>query len=341
MLCDRGALQTGLLALAVLTGAGEARAAVAADGGDKSAGLRPGPEGRPTRVSVAAYVVDVAEIDDAKRTFTADVYLLLHWQDPRLARPGAARRVLPLSTVWHPALSILNQRNVNRLLPEVVEVDRDGTVHYRQRYLGTFSVVLDLRNFPLDEQALTVRMVCPGQSPAEVELVPDERGGRADTFAIMDWTVGPLTSSAAPLVTPDGRKIAGFACTMSARRRAGAYVYQFIIPLTFIVCMSWAPFWMSPEQLGPRQGVAVTSMLTVIAYRFVLVSQLPRVAYLTRLDYLLLGCTTLVFLVLVEVLASHALITRGRAAGTRKLDLAARAVFPALFVALVLATILL
>jgi hypothetical protein len=251
-------------------------------------------------------------------------------------KPEVAGRSLPLANVWHPALTILNQRSVSRLLPEAVVVDPQGTVAYRQRFQGTFSIPLDLRRFPLDEQVFALRMVSPGQSPSELELVPHEHSGRAQEFTILDWTISPPTSRAEPLVTPDGREIAGFTCALVARRRAGAYFYQFVIPLTFIVCMSWAPFWMAPEQLGPRQGIAVTSMLTIIAYRFVLANQLPRVTYLTRFDYLLLGCTTLVFLVLLEVVAVHRLMTHGRSERARKVDVLSRGIFPAVYLGIVL-----
>src|SRR5262249_53902734 len=154
--------------------------------------------------------------------------------------------------------------------------------------------------------------------------------------SIMGWTIGPLMCHADTLLTPGGHELAGFKCTLKAHRLTGAYVYQFIIPLTFIVCMSWAPFWMSPEQLGPRQGIAVTSILTIIAYRFVLANQLPRVAYLTRFDYLLLGCTLLVFLVLVQVVTVHAMMTKAHPERARKLDLWSRAAFPALFASLII-----
>jgi hypothetical protein len=264
------------------------------------------------------------------------VYVILHWKDPRLASAAPSRRVLPLTAVWHPGLLILNQRSVNRLLPEVATVDRQGNVDYRQRFQGTFSIHLNLRSFPLDEQTLAVRIVSPGQTPADLELVPAEHSGRALEFSILDWTIDPPTSHADPLIAPDGREIVGFTCTLTARRRAGAYFYQFIIPLTFIVCMSWAAFWMAPEQLGPRQGIAVTSMLTIIAYRFVLANQLPKVAYLTRFDYLLLGCTSLVFLVLVEVVIAHRLLTKGHPERAGTLDTWARGVFPALFLILIL-----
>jgi hypothetical protein len=279
-------------------------------------------------------VVDIPEIDDAKQTFKADVYVKISWKDPRLASPEVHRSI-PLNKVWHPPFQIFNRRALDRLLPEVVSVDQSGTVTYDQRLQGSFAVPLNLRKFPLDEQVLAFRIVCPGHSPAEVQLVPDDRSGRAEHFSIMEWTIGPTTNKADPFVVPDRRHLAGFTCTLPAHRRAGAYVYAFVIPLTFIVCMSWAAFWMAPEQLGPRQGIAVTSMLTVIAYRFVLTNQLPRVAYLTRFDYLLLGCTALVFLVLVQVVTVHAMLTKGRPERARKLDLWARGVFPSLFLALI------
>lgn len=327
---ERDAFRSSLLALVVLVGAG-----ANANGAEEATAARPDPGGKATRVQVGVYVVDVVEIDDARRTFTADAYVILRWKDARLAKPGASRRALPLSAVWHPGALVFNQRNVTRTLPEVVGVDEGGNVECRQRYQGTFSIHLDLRKFPLDEQTLRVHFVTPGLSPAEIELVADERGGRAGEFSILDWAIGEPTTQADPLIAPDGNQVAGISVTLSARRQAKTYVYSFIIPLTFIVAMSWAPFWMAPENLAPRQGIAVTSMLTVIAYRFVLTAQLPRVAYLTRFDYLLLGCTTLVFLVLVEVVVAHRLMASGQGERARKMDVCARGVFPATFVALV------
>jgi hypothetical protein len=328
-------LQIGFLALTLLTGIADAPGVAAAGELGSSPATRPDPEGQATRVLIGVYVVDISEIDDAKQTFKADVYVMLRWKDRRLESPEASRN-MPLADVWHPAFQIVNRRILDHLLPEVVSVDRLGNVVYAQRFQGAFAVPLNLRSFPMDDQVLAIRIVSPGHSPTEIELVPDERSGRAQEFTIMDWTISPPAFHADPLPTPAGRELAGFQCTMQAHRLTGAYIYQFIIPLTFIVCMSWAPFWMSAEQLGPRQGIAVTSILTLIAYRFTLANQLPRVAYLTRFDYLLFGCTTLVFLVLVQVVAAHAMLTKANPERARKLDLWSRGVFPALFLALII-----
>ena len=325
----------GIASIAILAGITDSLAVAGRTGPEEAAAVRPDADGKATRVSVRTFVVDVSDIDDAKHTFTADIYVLLNWKDARLASSQTTLRNLPLASVWHPPLLILNQRSVNRLLPETVRVNGQGNVEYQQRFEGTFSVPLNLRSFPRDEQTLALRIVSPGLSPTELELIPEARGGRTVEFSILDWSVGQPTSRLATVSAPDGTAMAGFTCELVADRLAGAYVYQFVIPLSFIVAMSWAAFWMAPDQLGPRHGIAVTSMLTIIAYRFVLAGQLPRVAYLTRFDYLLLGCTTLVFLVLAEVVIVHVQLAKGRLERAYRLDVIARGVFPAMFLLLI------
>jgi hypothetical protein len=337
MIRSHNSALTGLLALGLLSGIIDAPGVAAETEPRLPTATRPDPEGKATRISLGVFFIDISEIDDAKQMFKAEIYVMLRWKDPRLASAETLRR-MPLANIWQPALQIINRRGLDRVLPEVVQVDRDGNVRYDQRFQGTLAVPLDLRKFPMDDQVLALSIVSPGQSPAEIELVPDERCGRAQKFSIADWEIGPLNCSANSLPTPTGGDLAGFQCTMTARRLAGAYVYQYVIPLIFIVCMSWACFWMSAEQLGPRQGIAVTAILTIIAYRFVLANQLPRVPYLTRFDYLLLGSTTLVFLVLVQVVAAHSMLTSAHPERARKLDLWARGIFPVLFLILVVGT---
>jgi len=46
---------------------------------------RPDPPGTTTEVRLGIFVMDVASIDDANQTFTADFFLILRWTDPRLA----------------------------------------------------------------------------------------------------------------------------------------------------------------------------------------------------------------------------------------------------------------
>jgi hypothetical protein len=287
-------------------------------------------------VSVGIYLVDVTEIDDERQTFNADVFVQLQWKDSRLANAhgGPRKRLLSLSGVWSPRWQIVNQRRLNKGLPDVVEVLPDGTVTYRQRFTGDFSTVLDLSRFPLDSHVLSIHFVCPTQSVDEIELVEDGQKSGASPPSILSWTVGPGHSQAEPFLAPGGQSLAGFRYEFECWRRPGYYAYQFLLPLGFIVCMSWACLWMSREQFGPRQGVAVTSMLTVIAYRFALAGKLPKLSYLTRFDFFLLGCTALVFLTLIEVVTVHRLAAAGKDTAAARFDFWSRILFPLGFVTL-------
>ena len=92
--------------------------------------------------------------------------------------------------------------------------------------------------------------------------------------------------------------------------------------------MSWAVFWIDPTTTSNSQiSIAVTSMLTLIAYRFAVDSQLPRLPYVTRLDAFILTSTLLVFVSLVEVLVTTSLNNKQ----AKKIDRYSRVIFPVIF----------
>ncbi len=86
---------------------------------------------------------------------------------------------------------------------------------------------------------------------------------------------------------------------------------------------------------------SVTSMLTLIAYRYMISGFLPSISYLTRLDKLVLGATILVFAALVEVIYASSLANREKLDRAMAIDRKCRIVFPTLFALLFAATIIL
>jgi len=61
-------------------------------------------------------------------------------------------------------------------------------------------------------------------------------------------------------------------------------------------------------------------MLTLIAYRFLLGNLLPKISYLTRMDYFLFGSTFLVFLVIVETAVTAELMRLKKERLAEKVD---------------------
>lgn len=309
---------------------------------EELSGTRPGGNDQPLTIYGAIVLLDVSKIDGANQNFTGNVFLMLSWRDGRLASDVTGHRRVNLDEIWNPRIQIVNQQFVRTTFDDVADVAPDGTVTFRQRYNGTFASKMDLRDFPLDRHEFNIQAVAPGYSPDEIHFVAMTDGlgeGRASQLTVPDFHVGPFETSVAPYeVVPGGRSVAGLLGTFTGTRELGYFIGKAFVSVAIIVFMSWVVFWISPENIGPRLSVSVTSMLTLIAYRFLLGQSLPPVSYLTRLDYFLLGCTLLVFAALVEVAATGAMASKGGNEKAQKINRRSRWLFPVTFVVLTVAT---
>jgi hypothetical protein len=292
------------------------------------------PGESPTRVEVAFYLIDVMKVIDRDETFEADVFTHVSWNDPRLR--DDRMRVVPAAEVWMPNVVIFNERAVSKRLPEVVEIQPDGTVTYRQRFIGTFASSLALSRFPLDTQTLELRLLVYGNNVNEVVLVESANmpSARAAELGISDWQIGKLVTEAATFIPFPGIERSSLTARLPARRLLGYYLVQMMIPLILIVAMSWIPFWIDPSVVNTRTNVCVTTVLTLIAYRFMIGNLVPKLPYLTLVDELLLGATVLVALALGTVVFCAHLVRRDRVSTVTRIDAVARVFLPVAFVLL-------
>jgi len=302
----------------------------------EGANLRPGSDEVPTPVDVLIFVLDLDEVQTADQSFVANVFLEYRWHDPRLVHQDKTERVKPLNDVWNPRLFMINQQRVLKTFPEVVSIAPNGDVTYRQRLWGTFSQPLELADFPFDQQKFVLQLAAVGYRPNELDLRPDPKGrmGIAEQLSVTDWELLDWQAVAAPYVPIPGKDIIvpAFSFSFEAQRKVEYFVVKVILPLILIVAMSWIVFWIDPKESGIQISVAITSMLTLIAYRFAVGADLPKVSYLTRLDFFILSATVLVFASLIEVIVTSTLATQEKLGLARKLDNWSRLLFPAIFI---------
>lgn len=295
---------------------------------------RPGAGGPPTEVRVLVYLVDLYSIASSDETFFADVILQAQWMDPRLQGKATGVAGISADEVWTPRLQLVNQLGITPSLPRIVEVNDAGRVTFLQRWVGRFSQPMYLQDFPLDRQQFRITVVSLGHPPSEISIVPmvdAARSARTDKLAIPDWDVGPATLVVRAHEPTPGQTLAGVELQWEARRHVAYYAVQVILPLVLIVLMSGTAFYIAPSVLASRVSVAMTAMLTVIAYRFSLGASVPRLTYLTRFDYFMLASTLLVFLNLLAVIAGAYLDRIGRGGAVHTLDRWTRWLFPVVF----------
>lgn len=301
---------------------------------------RPEEWWEPTKVNFFVFVLDIDKIDGAAQSFTANVFIRLSWKDKRLVHEGSVQTV-PLTEIWNPDVLIVNRGGImQKSLPEVVKVAPDGSVTYLQRYTGPLSQPLKLSEFPFDQHHFTIQFVSPGSTPQEVQFVPapaigDPKiigGAMYHELSLPDWKVTEYTAETHPYEPTRDIEIAGFVFEFTAKRYAIYYIWQVIVPLVLIVMMSWGAFYIDPTNAGAQIGVATSSMLTLIAYRFMLGNLIPRLPYMTKLDYFTLGSTVLVFLTLMEVVITTNLALKEKVKIARIIDRWCSFVFPVTFI---------
>ena len=306
------------------------------------AAVRPGPLDEPTEVLVGAYLLDLRDVDDSKQSFEADVFYTLSWNDPRLVSDQVSGPLtgctLPLDSVWNPLPELANERDLKRRFAETVTVDDSGQVLHIQRVQGRFTAPLDLREFPFDTQRLFIEIVARRHTPEEVRFVLNEAyTGMEETLTLTDWTIGETGADFTPrYLAPRNEYLTQVKMYFDVRRDLRYYILKIFLPLTLIICMSWAVFWMDPSMLPPLIGVSTSAVLTLIAFQFSLGYMLPRLAYLTRADRFLLGSTFLVFGAFGEALLTSYFANHGREARALRIDRFCRWFFPLMYGVVVL-----
>jgi len=295
--------------------------------------VRPGPKDKPVPIKLGVVVVDIDSVDGANQLFVANFGVIAEWNDPRLAKDIDFIRVMDTDDVWTPNIQILNQQKLFETLPDQVEVSPDGTVNYVQRYWGTLSYPMNLRDFPLDSHLLEIKIVTIGKDKENIDFsIFEAKTGMLDVLTVTDFEV--LGWQALPKMVdlgPNLPQLPGVVFEFEAKRLVGFYIIKVIVPLVLIVFMSLIVLFIDPSHVGPKFSIAITAILTLIAYRFLLGNLLPKISYLTHMDYFLFGSMFLVFTVLVETSIVARFMSMEKVKQAKTLDYWARYAFVVLF----------
>jgi hypothetical protein len=284
----------------------------------------------PQKIYVAVGVLDIDGIDSAAQSFTVNLFVQFRWHDPRLAHDGDSDIRTQLTDIHAPRFLLLNRQKTWSSLLNVVDISPAGEALYRMRLWGNFSQIMRLQEFPMDGHTFEIPIVAIGYTGEPVTLLQDplEHSSIAREFSVADWYITSWEAEAKSVQISEHKAMNGFVYSFYGERISAHYFIKLIIPLFLIVAMSWVVFWIDPSHGSSQLGVAVTAVLTLIAYHIALTSKLPDISYLTRMDLFLFGSTLLVFSSLIEVVVTSRLADAGRLNFARHIDIVCRILFP-------------
>ena len=117
--------------------------------------------------------------------------------------------------------------------------------------------------------------------------------------------------------------------TIVLERQSWQIVWVLLFPLVVLVSMAWSTFWLDPESISDRLNISFVGVLTIVAYQFVVIDNMPRNSYLTFTASLLLVSFLITSLTIPQSLREEP-TERGRTSTAHRLDTICRWAFPLL-----------
>ncbi|CAH8444246.1 unnamed protein product [Dicrocoelium dendriticum] len=127
-------------------------------------------------VEIRVVFLKVGEIDTLKEIYHADAFIQAKWKEPRLeGKTDEELRRIDLQRCWNPLIiidNILSESKDQHWMTTQKTEKREIYIVERRRLRGIFLETLELNDFPLDVQDLTITLTSE-RPDSEVVLVPD------------------------------------------------------------------------------------------------------------------------------------------------------------------------
>jgi hypothetical protein len=211
-------------------------------------------------------------------------------------------------------------------------------VEQRERFDALVTSTFHLKSFPFDRQKLEVLVHPFTDQQQYIDFVPSSlpvwTAAEFSSYSSLEsWQFRSLTYELRRAPSQYGEQaVAEAKFEIAVDRRYGFYLWKVFLPLLLMVVVSWSVFWFDPPEVSSQVTIAVTTILTIIAFALAISLTLPRVPYLTFADAFFLTCYIFAFVAMLELTAVHIAYRNDRRQAAAAIRHTARWLAPAAFV---------
>lgn len=254
-------------------------------------GAAPAEPSAPVQTRIGAFVMSIADVNEAQRRFEIVFWV---W----LLSPAPMGDVNPAET-----LEIMNAATVDR--QHSVSTVQGDLVYSQVKFRATIRNDLDFSRFPFDRHVLEVVLEDAERDTRKLELVVDEpSNGRepvvlSGDLAPQDWEIGAATLTTAPHVEPTNygdpseqgdSEFSRAVMQIPIARKHSVRILLTLLLGTFMALIVAFFAVLLPIQLAPPRYTLMSGALFVcIANRLLVDSRLPAGSSLGLLDQLQLS----------------------------------------------------
>ena len=164
---------------------------------------------------------------------------------------------------------------------------REGIIKVRHDF--------DLRSFPFDKQKISFSLYESEDVDTVLEPVTFSHQNFRDLVRknniVPGWIITDYEITSF-LYTEEsfyqGVFTSGLQHSLEVQRSHQYYIFKVILPILLILLICWSVFWIHPRELESKLTITIVCLLSLIAYNFVIEEDIPKLSYLTIMDYIIL-----------------------------------------------------
>ncbi|MGI0134958.1 MAG: hypothetical protein ACREBW_08395, partial [Candidatus Micrarchaeaceae archaeon] len=85
------------------------------------------------------------------------------------------------------------------------------------------------------------------------------------------------------------------------QRQSGFYLWKIFLPVAIMSLIPMVVFWIDPKEFDWLLKVPMMMLLSMVAFEFAIVRDLPRIGYITFLDAVIITSFAFFFLIMIEI----------------------------------------
>ncbi len=167
-------------------------------------------------------------------------------------------------------------------------IDQEGVAKFKNNF--------DFKKFPFDKQELKISiMEMSGLYPdisQQLELSENifysfkkyMNNNNLKEWRIKKFDINLKTANLAGYDLPSAQ----LDITLNIQRNFLYYIIKIILPIFLILSLAWYVFWINPKELESRITTSIVCFLALVAYNFVIDNDVPKLGYLTYMDWIIM-----------------------------------------------------
>ena len=169
-----------------------------------------------------------------------------------------------------------------------------ANITYKSESVYKIKNNFNLISFPFDSQKLEIFIINNMSDLSVYEMYTSFWSTvKAEEFKknndIQGWDIKHLELKYDQYYDPITQLILdGVKMEIEIERKSIYYLFKIILPIILILIICWSSVWIDPKEIESRLTITIVCLLSLIAYNFVIDSELPKLEYLTVMDYIIL-----------------------------------------------------